>query len=106
MNDIEVLISGTFEEKIEVIKRMTEERLLQKIEESTVPDQLNYIVTEVAIKRFNRIKNEGMTAYSQEGESITFSTSDFDEFSDDINRYIDKKNKSKKAVKFINPFGG
>ncbi|QOV19037.1 phage head-tail connector protein [Blautia liquoris] len=39
---------------------------------TTVPDPLQYIVTELAIVRFNRIGNEGMASYSQEGESITY----------------------------------
>lgn len=71
-----------------------------------VPSELTYIISEVAIKRYNRIKNEGMTSYSQEGESITFNTNDFDEFSDEINSYLDHNNKSKRAVKFINPYSG
>ena len=50
----------------------------------TVPDELNYILLEVAVRRFNRLKNEGMANYSQEGESITFNSDDFDDFKDDI----------------------
>lgn len=39
-----------------------------------VPGDLEYIVTEMSVARFNRIGNEGMSAYSQEGESITYSS--------------------------------
>lgn len=49
-----------------------------------VPYELSYISLQVEVKRFNRLKNEGMTSFTQEGESITFSTNDFDEFADDI----------------------
>lgn len=38
-----------------------------------VPKELEYIVCELAVARFNRIGNEGMTSFSQEGESITYS---------------------------------
>ncbi|GKQ42916.1 hypothetical protein RD055328_08390 [Companilactobacillus sp. RD055328] len=68
-----------------------------------LPKDINYIVVEVSIKRFNRLKNEGMSAYSQEGESITFKDDDFKEFENDINKYADDKNK-KNVVKFINPY--
>lgn len=49
-----------------------------------VPYELSYIPLQVEVKRFNRLKNEGMTSFTQEGESITFNTNDFDEFASDI----------------------
>ena len=55
-----------------------------------VPKQLDYIALEVAIKRYNRLANEGMSSYSQEGESITFSANDFDEFMNDIDAWKDE----------------
>jgi len=54
-----------------------------------VPEQLDYIALEVAVKRYNRLANEGMSSYSQEGESITFSANDFDEFTNDIDAWKD-----------------
>lgn len=55
-----------------------------------VPEQLDYIALEVAVKRYNRLANEGMSSYSQEGESITFSANDFDEFMNDIDAWKDE----------------
>ena len=55
-----------------------------------VPTELAYIPMEVCVKRFNRLKNEGMTSYSQEGETISFNSNDFDDFLDDIAEW--KKN--------------
>lgn len=52
-----------------------------------VPDELGYIPFQIEIKRFNRLKNEGMTSFTQEGESITFNTNDFDEFQADIDEW-------------------
>lgn len=77
--------------------------------EEELPSELSYIPLEVAIRRFNRLKNEGMTSYSQEGESITFNSSDFADFIDDINewrRQHQKDTKSLGHVAFINPYGG
>lgn len=62
------------------------------------PQELNYILLEVCIRRFNRRKNEGMTAYSQEGQSMTFNSNDFDDFADDINAW---KQDHQKAVKSL-----
>lgn len=87
--DIKSLLSGTPEERLEVIEKRTRERLLVIIGSSIkeVPPELDYIVMDVVLKRFNRIGQEGMQSYSQEGLSMTFAESDFDEFLDDINRW-------------------
>ena len=50
------------------------------------PQELDYIVLEVCVRRYNRLKNEGMASYSQEGKSITFKSDDFNDFlSESIN---------------------
>lgn len=61
--------------------------LLGGVEE--VPDELEYIVVEVAIKRFNRIGSEGVSSHGVEGESMTFQDNDFSEFKDDISEWRD-----------------
>lgn len=75
----------------------------------TVPDELNYILLEVAVRRFNRLKNEGMANYSQEGESITFNSDDFDDFKGDIVDWLaDQEDKptSLGKVSFISGYQG
>lgn len=94
---------------LNLISKNTESALCFKLGEKKVPDELSYIALEVAVKRYNRIANEGMSQYSQEGESITFNSNDFDEFVDDIDQWKnnnDKKPKSLGGVAFINPYGG
>ena len=97
---------------LELIKKNTEQALRFKLglkPSDDLPTELDYITLEVAIKRYNRIANEGMSQYSQEGETITFKSNDFDEFADDIDQWKnnnDKKPKSLGGVAFINPYGG
>lgn len=67
-----------------------------------VPTELAYIPMEVCIKRFNRLKNEGMTSYSQEGETISFNSNDFDDFLDDIAEW--KKNNGAGLLTTVDPF--
>lgn len=62
---------------------------------SKVPENLNYIVVECAIKRFNRKGNEGMASYAQEGETISYGAL-IDEFEEDIIAY--KENEKSKTV--------
>lgn len=75
--------------------------------DTAFPEELDYIALEVCIKRFNRLKNEGMASYSQEGESITFNSNDFDDFEDDIEKWKQKNNgvgNSLGGVRFVDPF--
>lgn len=87
----------------------TDHALCFKLESKAVPAELDYIELEVCVRRFNRIKNEGMASYSQEGESITFNSSDFDDFLDDINLWKRRNAKDVKTLgkaQFLNPYRG
>ncbi|EAF6697309.1 hypothetical protein AUQ54_01655 [Listeria monocytogenes] len=83
------LINGNQEEQISVIKELTEKRLKAMLREGSIPPLLDYIVTDVTLKRYNRIGNEGMSSYSQEGLSFSFPDSDFKEYADEINLYLE-----------------
>lgn len=73
-----------------------------------VPQQLQYIVVEVSIRRYNKLKNEGFASYTQEGESITFNSNDFDDFDDDIASYKALHNMAKTLgyATLVNPYEG
>lgn len=64
----------------------------------TFPSDLSYIALEVCVKRFNRLKNEGMASYTQEGESITFNSNDFDDFQSDINAWKERNGKNAQTL--------
>lgn len=55
-------------------------------------NDLDYIITEVSIVRYNRIGSEGMSSHNVEGETASFLSSDFDPYMDDIQAYKDAKN--------------
>lgn len=55
-----------------------------------VPEGLEYIITEVIIKRFNRIGAEGMSSQSLEGTSMRFDSDDFKEYDSVIKRVCSK----------------
>lgn len=66
-------------------------------------NDLDYIITEVAIVRYNRIGSEGTQSHTVEGESTSFLSSDFDAYMDDIQAYKDTKNidVSKGGIRWI-----
>ena len=53
------------------------------------PEEMNFIIVEVAVVRFNRIGSEGTASHSVEGESLTFSDSDFDAYMAEIRSFKD-----------------
>lgn len=90
--------------KLERIIDLTTKRLKQKLGGvEAVPEELDYIVEEVSIIRFNRIGSEGLKSHTVEGESLTFSDNDFDSFKDDIQDYLNRKdsNPKKGGFKFL-----
>lgn len=75
--------------KLKVIITLTENRLKTLIGQKEVPSELEYIVTEVSIARFNRIGSEGLSGHTVEGEALTFKDNDFDSYADDIQAWRD-----------------
>lgn len=76
---------------IDIIINLTKKKLLAKLPNETneIPEILEYIIVEIAIKRFNKIGSEGMSKETVEGHSMEFGSDDFKEYADDIQKYID-----------------
>ncbi|OUN47126.1 hypothetical protein B5G22_06825 [Limosilactobacillus reuteri] len=97
---------------LSLIIKNTEQALRFKLgldNEGDLPSELGFISLEVCVRRYNRISNEGMASYSQEGQSITFNSSDFDDFEADINGWREQNGKNVKSlgkVQFFNPYRG
>lgn len=104
------LTTTDFDTRLNLITELVMDALRFKLgltESDPFPAELKYIGYEVSVKRFNRLKNEGMKSYSQEGESITFDDTDFDDYLDDINEWKRRKKVDEKSlgtVYFLNPF--
>ena len=58
--------------QVEAIYNNIAERLLHRIKDTEIPLELEYIVDEATIRRFNRIGSEGMKSESVEGHSVTY----------------------------------
>lgn len=104
------LTTADFDTRLNLIAELVVNALRFKLalkETEPFPNELNYIAYEVCVKRFNRFKNEGMKSYSQEGETITFDDTDFDDYLDDIEEWKRRKKVDEKSlgtVYFLNPF--
>ena len=54
---------------------------------SIIPAELYFIWSNVVVSRYNRLGQEGMVSYSQEGEGFRFQTSDFDPYMTLIDKF-------------------
>ena len=80
-----------FDTKLDLIIEQSKKKVLAYLPNVTsVPDELSYIVLELSVVRFNRIGNEGMTNYSQDGESIAYGT-DMSNYEADIKSWLLKQ---------------
>ena len=84
-------------------------RKLRLDDDAQIPTELSDIEFEVCVRRYNRLSNEGMSQYSQEGVSITFNSNDFNDFQQDIDDWKEANGKTQSSlgtVSFINGFHG
>lgn len=88
--------------KLGLIIEQSKKKVLAYLPNVTlVPDELSYIVLELSVVRFNRIGNEGMTSYSQDGESIAYGA-DMSDYEADIKAWLSKQvNNDRGVVRFL-----
>ena len=82
------------ETQIRTIISLTVSRLknlLMLSSEVGIPSELEYIVTEVSVRRYNRIGSEGLASHSVEGETMTWPDDDFKPYADDIQKYLERQ---------------
>ena len=84
-------IDGALENKLLLILKATKQRLRFLLGGLEPPEEMNYIILDVSIIRFNRIGSEGLS-----------SENDFAGYMDDIRAYLDDQKESKKGkVRFL-----
>lgn len=103
LEEVKTLVKGD-EAQLNTIYNQTSKRLLNKLKRSLkdileIPDELDYIVDEVTIARFNRIGSEGMSSESVEGRSANYNDDYFADFAEDIQGYIDSKDEPDQTEK-------
>lgn len=90
------------DERLYIILNLTRKRLRNKLGGTEPPEELEHIIVEVAVKRFNRIGSEGMNSHTVEGESYSFSDDDFAEYENEIQAWLNSQESSSIGkVRFI-----
>lgn len=106
LNDLKIMLGivndDSLDDKLNIIIASVTSRLKVLLGGIEVPQELNHIILEVSIIRFNRIGSEGLSSHSVEGESLGFSEDDFAQYQDEIKAYLESLNSSKRGkVRFL-----
>lgn len=93
---------SSLDQKLDLILSDTRKRLQALLGGQEPPEELDYIITGVAIIRFNKIGSEGLSSHSVEGESLSFTEDDFAGYKDDIQTWLNNQKEAKKGrVRFL-----
>ena len=79
------------EQQLQLILNATKQRLKFLLGGLEPPEEMEYIILDVSVIRFNRIGSEGLSSHSVEGESLSWSENDFAGYMDDIQSYLDSQ---------------
>lgn len=90
------------DERLNLILENTRARLRLMLGGMEPPEELNHVIVEVAVIRFNRIGSEGLSSHTVEGESYSFTDDDFSAYSDELEAFLRKQESSSKGkVRFL-----
>lgn len=74
--------------------------ILNYIKEKEVPKDLEYIVAELVIARYNRIGSEGLNSENSDGVSFSYNNNSLDTYKKDLDKWIsNNKAQSTKRVR-------
>lgn len=64
------------------------------LDDDTFPTELNYLVDQLTLAKYNKFHNEGMNSISEEGLSMAFNSNDLKDYLPDIEAWIDSTGKN------------
>ena len=82
------------DELVHEIIELTKDKILNYINKTELPYELEFVLVELAIQRYNRIGSEGITSESVDGKSVSYDD-DFEAYKPHLNFYMLKNNISK-----------
>ena len=95
LNRIKTLLQiNDNDELIYEIVEITKEKILNYINEKELPKELEFILIELAIERFNKIGSEGIASESIDGKNVSYDDS-FENYKVYLDDYIFRNNKNK-----------
>ena len=95
LNRIKTLLGVTDnDELIYEITELTKSKILNYINETELPSELEFVLLELSIQRYNRIGSEGISSESVDGKSVSYED-DFESYKQYLDDYMSRNNTSK-----------
>ena len=98
LNRVKVLLGITNNDNTELLNEiieLTKSKILNYIDKTELPEELEFVLVELAIKRFNRIGSEGFTSETVDGKTMSYEESEFEGYEKYLDDYICKNNINK-----------
>ena len=88
LNRIKTLLQiNDNDELIYEIAEITKEKILNYINQEELPKELEFILVEMAVSRFNKIGSEGFASESTDGKSVSYED-DFEIYKQYLDDYL------------------
>ena len=95
INKVKILLGITDnDELLNEIIEITEYKILNYINKKILPAELEFILIELVISRFNRIGSEGIASESVDGKSVSYED-DFNNYKHCLDDYVLRNSKNK-----------
>lgn len=96
------ITDSDMDEKLKLIIEGVKGRLKILLGGQEPPEDMDHIILEVSIVRFNRIGSEGLTSHTVEGEAQSYDSNDFAGYMDEITAYLNTQADARRGkVRFI-----
>ena len=76
------------------IIELTKEKILNYINKTELPNELEFVLIELSIQRYNRIGSEGIASESVDGKSVSYED-DFETYKHYLDEYMTRNNTSR-----------
>ena len=95
LNRVKILLGiSENDELVNEIIELTKDKILNYINKTELPYELEFVLVELSIKRYNRIGREGISSESVDGKSVSYEDN-FESCKQYLDDYIFRNNKNK-----------
>lgn len=105
LSEVQISLGQGSLEKSELLNsliRRSNKQVLNYLKTKELPEELEYIVVELVITRYNRIGSEGLNSENSDGVSFSYNNNSLDAYKDDLDKWIsNNKSQSTKRVRMM-----
>ena len=95
LNRVKILLGiSENDELVHEIIELTKDKILNYINKTELPNELEFVLIELSIQRYNRIGSEGIASESVDGKNVSYDDS-FENYKTYLDDYIFRNNKNK-----------